>query len=1529
MNIFEGDGNEIHDVLRAMMDVDDSRSCRPASLLAVLQAYYVTVLMNRYLHALQIQPIMRTYRNVKHILDKVQSDIKDEKTESLANQMWTAEDKIDVPVNAASRNHILDIACALRCLRKFVGTNLARIRDAKVSSTHLASFAAFHSFMQQQSATQYIFIIMSKVDTTLIKLHRSDQGGQTPDALYTMSLLMQDVLQRYNSVLKCSLNEGMFKWEEQGTIRRATQAAVYRTNQIAYHFHPDDDPVVTRNGRAAFQTRRIQSTMETTLRTHHLFDRSKRAVHTLHNGSTLDMLPLGTGIAVSLDAESAEHVFLVGADDRVDTKQFQLRVITGSRSQTAFVSTMQSGGQQAPITRSTFIARPTAIQSLQALPPVSDAVTIWNHTGRLCRPNAADDAELMAFLDACSQDHPAGKLFAHVRLYLIMKHMTSMEGYQIIRQVHNAIAIVYNMGRNKDRSSRHASDWRISYVFCVIYSIMHLKRVRQTLMQHSDRRADEYVWDLMNMKRAIAQTHPLAFLVSAEDMGTLSTSFGSPFCKMALSSASMDAIILSQILSMKEGAWKSALQYIFVARADGRSALFRGIDREKNHTFDSHIASGIAIRLDATTCSESLNAICAKAPSMDAEKKIIPSLKKQCIQVANACYQALQALKVIDPKSTDCLGKVCSKEIRTVDDVADALGMIIGMTDQSKMYEALHELKDLELNVTNPDIIMNRVIGKQLPSFLNSRDPSMVFRVLRSTEVIANGREALFHTVRTFQRYCEAFSLAVHDGAVVDQSIVTFMKERVASILRQQDPTEDFVHTAERLRSMGVNIFDVLLVQEGVERVQSVLQSLRPQKHVHPVLVRSGVVKRTTHGYEWVQGPAFVDAFVMLHVNMLLCHRVFAITFKESEQTMMISISPSTELDSAWRTMTRLTGWALDISTEHATDPRSILEIIDRERKTMFDNLHFSGSNNHNEYVLAASGDPLYTSYLMHEMTKFAYGQYVDERLKKEIFEDGSVENQSTIYNTEYSDYINSKMTELSPYIPCIEFYRERRTEYIHDMQLLYSFVHAGRGARSQQDTQVYVGTDGSRSSTPDGTEQAVLSSKSGPPTTFAPFHEKEWRRNSCYFDCIVYLFVDICRNVSFDDHVDESPPTFEKDVRSAIINCIKGIKQNWGIKKNKMYFEILRECIMDNGKMYAFNEASGVLQTFVYVLQDNIPGVLTSFKCISTQFSFWLSLQDMKPEITTLIKNVIRKNLQREEEGKGADTDPSFSSPSSSAAAGASVPAGSTSVTERVCGDYNLQQCIGAIYAPCMTQPPIKLHSEETATITKLLEWYFSSYLVENIGNYMLFNYAVQLVYEIDGVDVKRTYECGEFTLELVHVVLTSDIHFVNVARHGDGWILIDPYSTQYIRQMTFQSALQSYGKTVALLFRVEKKPDISMWRQLQLPRLFKDMLIGRSRFKEKALRLKFKRWSDNVASIREDLLSTTESAGSDLEVMNRNIIRRLIVIMEKYITTGNLDARQYAITIAEVAEYNRQVKSLRGESSDARELSLPPDSL
>ena len=1511
-----------------MMDVDDSRSCRTASLLAVLQAYYVTVLMNRYLHALQIQPIMRTYRNVKHILDKVQSDIEDEETSSLAKQMWTAEDKIDVTVNAASRNHILDIACALRCLRKFVDTNLKRINAADVAPAHLASFATFHSFMQQQSATQDIRIIMSKVDTTLIKLHRSDQGGQTPDALYTMSLLMQDVLQRYNSVLKCSLNEGMFIWEGKDTFRGATQTAVYRTNQIAYHFHPDDDPVVTRNGRAAFQTRRIQSTMETTLRTHHLFDRSKRAVHTLHNGSTLDMLPLGTGIAVSLDAESAEHVFLVGADDRVDTKQFQLRVITGSRSQTAFVSTMQSGGQQAPITRSTFIARPTAIQSLQALPQVSEAVTIWNHTGRLCRPNAADDAELMAFLDACSQDHPAGKLFAHVRLYLIMKHMTSMEGYQIIRQVHNAIAIVYNMGRNKDRSSRHASDWRISYVFCVIYSIMHLKSVRQS-MQHSDRRADEYVWDLMNMKRAIAQTHPLAFLVSAEDMGTLSTSFGSPFCKMALSSASMDAIILSQILSMKEGAWKSALKYIFVARADGRSALFRGIDGEKNHTFDSHLASGIAIRLNETTCSGSLNEICAKAPSMDAEKKIIPSLKKQCIQVANACYQALQALKVIDPKSTDCLGKVCSKEIRTVDDVADALGMIIKMTDQRKMYEALSQLKDLELYVTNPDITMDRVIGKQLPLFLNSRDPSMVFRVLRSTEVIANGREALFHTVRTFQRYCEAFSLAVHDGAVVDQSIVTFMKERVASILRRQDPTEDFVHTAERLRSMGVNIFDVLLVQEGVERVQSVLQSLRPQKHVHPVLVRSGVVKRTTHGYEWVQGPAFVYAFVMLHVNMLLCHRVFAITFNASEQTMMISISPSTELDSAWRTMTRLTGWALDISTEDATDPRSILHNIDTIWKDTLNRLLFRGRNNHNEYVLAASDDPLYTSYLMHEMTKFAYGQYVDELLKGKIYEDGSVEDKDRIYNTEYSDYIKSKMTKLFQYIPYVEFYRERRTEYIHDMQLLYSFVHAGRGARSQQDTQVYVGTDGSRSSTPDGTEQAVLSSKSGPPTTFAPFHEKKWRQNSCYFDCIVYLFVHICRNVSFDDHEHVSTQRFEIDVRSAIINCIEGIKLNRGIGKNEIDFERLRECIMENGEMYAFNEASGVLQTFVYVLQDNIHEVLTSFKCISTQFSFWLSLEHMKPEITTLIENVIRKNLQREEEGKVADTDASFSSPSSSAAVGASVPAGSRPVTDHVCGDYNLQQCIGAIYAPCMTQPPIELYSEETATITKLLEWYFSSYLVENIGNYMLFNYAVQLVYEIDGVDVKRTYDCGEFTLELVHVVLRNENHFVNVARHGDGWILIDPHSKQYIRQMKFNKALRLYQYTVALLFSVEKKPDISMWRQLQLPRLFKDMLIGRSRFNKKALTRQFQKWLINVGSIRTDLLSTRESEGSDLEGMNRNILIRLIYIIEKYITTGNLDARQYAMTIAEVAEYNRQVRSLRGESSDARELSLPPDSL
>ena len=903
-------------------------------------AYYVVQLIDRYLRILKIQPILRTWRNVKNILDLIKQECG--KTGTTSKAMWTADD--EAGIYSADRDHILELACALKVLHRYMSEVFTKLD--KVDSVP-RTFATVDRFVRQYQIPQYTPVRVDLVDSRLVKLDQTEKfTTKNPDTKYTMYCVMRDVLQRFDAMIQV---EHSWYTSPRSTYRETKVIESYGPNSISYHLSEEEDALCITSRAVALRDRSIVAGLTVSHRTYMHENADTQVNYILENGSTIRQVPMGIGIQVRLSEKPDDHVFLTGADPRVARTLLELADLRGHQgtSRMSLVSTITECSALRPAVRCTHVTgRICALTTLRDVPKDDDNVFLWNDAGRLCKPAAADSMQLLALLKACPDGEAAcGAVFSHIRLYLMLQNMTSMSGCERIRRVHNTMALVFRIYASQCRAdSVRLSTWKESYVFCIVYSYLHVRSLYEKITD------DSFHVPLMNVKRGFVVIHPFAFLLTKTDINDLNQTHDA-FSEEMLRSRMVDMTILKKILDMKNGALRSAYILGFCARVDGRAAVFRGtmkVAKESKHTFPAHIASGEAIQIagvhtNATTALEHLTKDIPDTHSF----RVTAALKRRLLKKMESSIAALQQYDALCFYISYIIG---SSRI-TMDDFMTTMNDILradtvqAITQHKVRVEAIHSYAN------DKNAQMTRVLSAPKEEMIEVRDPLTIPPFLKN-----KNPAALYRSVRTFELYCDAWSLALHDALVttVCGDTVEFVTRRASNvyvrllsgregssdhvfdpkILKRWDDAmqklsrASFEEMCARARGQGINVFDSCLVPMWRTKLQRVMAEWPP--YLIPYLVECGMMVPDGQEYKFSSGYSFARSIPILQQMLYISMKLQTMIVRE-DGVMKVDESGDgvSRLSDAYAFAQRLTGYQIDGDDTNTMD-ESIRKMNDK-----------------------------------------------------------------------------------------------------------------------------------------------------------------------------------------------------------------------------------------------------------------------------------------------------------------------------------------------------------------------------------------------------------------------------------------------------------------------------------------------------------------------------------------------------------------------------------------------------------------------
>jgi hypothetical protein len=932
----------VEDVVKIMFDAD-GRVSKDTRSSVICCAYYVVQLIDRYLRILKIQPILRTWRNVKNILDLIKQECA--VTGTTSNAMWTADH--EVVIYSPKRDHILELACALKVLHRYMSGDVVNALNAVDSVPR--TFATVDRFVRQYKIPQFMPVDVNFVDSRLVKLDQTEKFTATnPDTKYTMYCVMRDVLQRFDAMIQV---QHSWYTSLQSGYRETKVIESYGPNSISYHLSEEEDALCITSGAVALRDRSIVAGLTVSHRTYMHANADMQVSYILENGSTIRQVPMGIGIQVRLSEEPGNHVFLTGADPRVARTLLELADLRGHKgtSRMSLVSTITECSALRPAVRCTHVTgRTCALTTLRDVPKDDVHVVLWNDAGRLCKPAAADSMQLLALLKACPDGEAAcGAVFSHIRLYLMLQNMTSMSGCERIRRVHNTMALVFRIYASQCRAdSVRLSTWKESYVFCIVYSYLHVRSLYEKMTDTDE----SFHVPLMNVKRGFVVIHPFAFLLTNADIDELNRTHYA-FSEEMLRSRMVDMTILEKILGMTNGALRSAYILGFCARVDGRAAVFRGTmqaAKESKHTFPAHIASGEAIQIADETmhATTALQHLTKDIPGKHS-RRVTAALKRRLLKKMESSIAALQQYDAL------CfyISYIIGSSTITMDDFMTTMNDILradtvqAITQHKVRVEAIHSYAN------DKNAQMTRVLSVPKEEMIEVRDPLTIPPFLKN-----KNPAALYRSVRTFELYCDAWSLALHDALVTREcgDTVEFVTRRASNVYvrllsggkdssdhvfdpkilkRWDDAMQElsrasFEEMCARARGQGINVFDSCLVPMWRTKLQRVMAKWPP--YLIPYLVECGMMVPDGQEYKFSSGYSFARSIPILQQMLYISMKLQTMIVRE-DGVMKVDESGDgvSRLSDAYAFAQRLTGYQIDGDDTDTMD-KSIREMNDK-----------------------------------------------------------------------------------------------------------------------------------------------------------------------------------------------------------------------------------------------------------------------------------------------------------------------------------------------------------------------------------------------------------------------------------------------------------------------------------------------------------------------------------------------------------------------------------------------------------------------
>jgi ubiquitin C-terminal hydrolase len=950
--------------------------------LNVMRAYYTVVLMDRYLKKLHMEPITRTYENVRHILDAVQNALNDSR--SPVSTMWT--DKTFDISPADKRVHLMDVACALAVLHHFC----TALDHTQIRNVDLTSYQAFHECVVKVKISGYVKRNTAWLDEELVRIPATEKVKTTrPDVYYSMYIVMRDVLEAYRIMLRCDQDLQTIVLPDDrrtGEISNMSVFRTHRTNMIAMYYAANQEVLsYSRDGKKlVLKPKRTYSSLSMTGRTYFHWNKDMLIQYTLNNGSDLRLAPPGMGVAASVPVGGATpmDLFIIGSHPRATPKLFSLHTFRTSSGDDpppiCFISVVQEASAQEPVVTSASLKRVCDMKSLQTVP--DNNVVIWNDVGRLCRldaPTLRDAMGMLACVETTKKRDSVLKSFSHIRLYIMLQNMASATGIQYIKQINNTIALMMALDTSLVKS---LDEWRTSYLFCVLHSLMHLKSMYVKYMKTSPERVvedDVFCFDTMNLKMGAVMVHPLSFLLQPEDMEALAV-YIHPYSKTALRSRTLDLLVLRRAVATDpRSTLSNCLKCAYFARLDGRCALFKGMlqtAHESKHTFQSHIASQQAWivrtlqKTDTTSADDVIAEVISEADTRFVNE-FIEKYRTECVEIIEDC---LVTLSRYDSKCrTDVKVAVYGQKyapstseqiiLNTQADVVTWLENVEHVTSIEKMKNHLLCAKQFREWCNNISAQMTRIVTCSADVFDTREIANICASMAPPSTDSKCTPERLYRTITLFYVYCDGLSLAMHHGSCASNEYLRTTRDYMASRtgqmldsmfppterqtaydtryepgsaaaeeINRMDSLEKKLDRIRFIREKGINLFDMLLVKDMVQCIEKILnQILQPKlQYLSHIMKRSNIIQQLDGQYRYNTGYAFASGIVRLQQYCFTCLHTYCIAYQSGENDIFIDRTRTgSVLDQTYKYIAKLTGYELAC---HRGDELIIIQSIEQ-----------------------------------------------------------------------------------------------------------------------------------------------------------------------------------------------------------------------------------------------------------------------------------------------------------------------------------------------------------------------------------------------------------------------------------------------------------------------------------------------------------------------------------------------------------------------------------------------------------------------